>query len=275
MVFVVASSVVSPASAVSRKTGTAELLFQCAHRMGLMPVWITPNDTIAIHVDGQERYLNLARSHFNSESSAALAKNKYVTRRILERHGIRNIPYMHTDTLADAAAFLKRNGTIIAKPMTGFGARDINIITDPLQLEPLHLTTYILEKYIPGKEMRYLLLNDKVIAVHQSEYGVSVAEDRELQRLSYPRQLWSPVLSNLSLRVTKILDLKFAAVDFLIDSHGQAYVLEVNTVPGFKWFHAPSSGPAVDVARLFIEAMLDDLRTPAKDTKVKDLLGIS
>jgi hypothetical protein len=33
----------------------------------------------------------------------------------------------------------------------------------------------------------------------------------------------------------------------------------VNTMPGLKWFHAPSSGPVVDVARLFLESVIEDL----------------
>jgi hypothetical protein len=31
-------------------------------------------------------------------------------------------------------------------------------------------------------------------------------------------------------------------------------------MPGLKWFHAPSRGPAVDVARLFLESIVGDSR---------------
>jgi len=55
-----------------------------------------------------------------------------------------------------------------------------------------------------------------------------------------------------------LLDLNFAAVDYMIDDTGTAYILEVNTTPGLKWFHAPTSGPVVDVARLFLEAIFED-----------------
>ncbi len=231
--------------------------------MGLVPVWVTPLDTFAITVDGCERYVNLARSPLNSEASAALARNKYVARQILERHNLQNIPFTLPRTQSEAAAFLSQHGTIIAKPVTGAGAYNIHIVTAQAQLRALDINSFILEKYIAGKEIRYLVLNDEVIAVHRSDYGTSVAADRPLQRISYPRNMWSPALCDLSLRIADMFDLKFAAVDYLIDAQGCAYILEINTMPGFKWFHAPSNGPVVDVARLFLESIINNARATA------------
>ncbi|HET7302376.1 MAG TPA: ATP-grasp domain-containing protein [Candidatus Saccharimonadales bacterium] len=245
---------------VTQKLGTAELLFLCSQQMGLMPTWVTPGETFAISVNGRERYVNLARSPLNSDASAALAKNKYVTRRILERHNLQNIPFALPRSHADAADFLSKHRTIIAKPITGAGARDIHIITEPSELEPLDIRRYILEKYIIGQELRYLLLNGQVIGVHRSDYGTSVAQDRPLQRISYPQSLWDQALVSSSLHIADILGLKFAAVDFLVNESGQAYILEINTMPGLKWFHAPSSGPVVDVARLFMNSVVGNTR---------------
>lgn len=252
------------------KFGTAELLFGCARQMGLRPVWVTPLDTFAIRLNGQERYINLARSPLNSDASAALAKNKYVTRRILERHNMRNIPFTLPRTDAEAEEFLNQHGTIVAKPVTGSGARDIHIVTTQSQLHALNLVGYILEKYIAGQELRYLVLNDKVIGVYRSDYGTSVSQTRQLQCISYPEDSWSPTLIDWSLRTASTLNLKFAAVDYLIDKTGRAHILEVNTTPDLKWFHAPSSGPAVDVARLFLESVLDSVRS--EQTFTSDLI---
>lgn len=228
--------------------------------MGVIPVWVA-SDVFVITVEGQERYINLARSPLNSDASAALAKNKYVTRRILERHDMPNIPFTLPCSQSAAEAFLSLHGTIVAKPVTGAGARDIHIITKPLQLKTLRIDQYILEKYIAGKELRFLLLNGKVVGVHRSEYGTSVAEDRPLQRISYPQTSWDTTLVALSLRIADILNLQFTAIDYLIDNSGNPYVLEVNTMPGLKWFHAPSSGPVVDIARLFLESVVNTVRS--------------
>jgi D-alanine-D-alanine ligase len=197
-------------------------------------------------------------STLNSQVDSALVRNKFHTRLILERFKLPNIPYERLTTLEQAERFLQKHKTIIVKPTNGYGAQDINIVTDVRQIAVLNLKEYIFEKYVTGKEMRYLILNGKVIAVHQSEYGTSVAADRDLERLSFAQSEWDEELTNLALRVAQIFRLKFAAVDFLIDKGGKPYVLEVNTSPGLKWFHSPSSGPSVDVATMFLEAMLKD-----------------
>jgi D-alanine-D-alanine ligase-like ATP-grasp enzyme len=126
----------------------------------------------------------------------------------------------------------------------------------PEQLAGLDVSRYICEKYIAGKEMRYLVLNDEVIAVHHSEYGTSVAEDRALQRISYPAAQWDSLLVALARRIAAAFDMQFTAIDFMVTTDGRPYVLELNSTPGLKWFHAPTSGPPIDVARLFLEAIL-------------------
>lgn len=240
--------------------GAAGSLFRAAESMGLRPDWITVNGLFAMTVDGAEHYMYYARNPLNSDISIGLVRDKYITRQVLERRGVANIPFMITRELSEAVAFLNEHGTIIAKPKCGSGSQDINLITSAHELADLDIGAYIFEKYIVGKEMRYLVLGGRVIAVHQSKYGVSVAEDRPLKRISYRKEDWDPASTSLSLEIANIFGLKFAAVDYLIDSTGRTYVLEVNSRPGFKWFHVPSEGPAVDVAGQFLKAIVDKIR---------------
>jgi len=228
--------------------------------MGLHPAWIVPNGLFVVSIGGREQYINLARSHLNSDVSVSLAKDKYLTRLILRRQGMPNIPFVRGSTVDAAHAFLAAHGTIIAKPVTGSGSQDVHIITDLAQLQGFVLSNYILEKYIAGKEVRYLVLNSTVIGVYESKYGVSVAAGRPLRCVSYPEDTWDAQLVDDSLRIASMLGLRFAAIDYLVDSAGQYYVLEVNTTPDLKWFHDPSSGPRVDVAQLLLEAMCAPLR---------------
>ncbi len=252
---------------------TPELLFRCAQQMQLNPVWLTPLDVFSITIDGKEQYINFAHSPLNSDVGVSLAKNKYVTRRILEKHAMENIPFILPGMLREAEAFMKLHETIVAKPVAGAGGRDIHIITELAQLVELQVNEYILEKYIAGQELRYLLLDGKIVGVHRSEYGTSVSEDRLLERISYPQALWDPALVALSQRIADVLNLKFAAIDYLIDASGRVYILEVNTMPGFKWFHAPSSGPVVDIARLFLESIVEKMRVDTQQRRyVADLL---
>jgi glutathione synthase/RimK-type ligase-like ATP-grasp enzyme len=247
-----------------KKLGTSGLLFRGAQQMGLQPSWVTQGALFAILTDDGERYINFARSPLNSHVSISLAKNKYLTRLILERHGLPNIAFARPETLEQAELFLRTHKKIIVKPLEGSGARDIHIVSAMEQLQDIDIRNYIFERYTPGKEIRYLVLNGVVIAVYQSEYGTSVAVARPLECISFPRSIWDPNLMTLSVRVARILGLRFAAVDYLIDAQGAAHILEVNSTPDLKWFHAPTSGPSVDVARLFLQAILTDLDRQAE-----------
>jgi glutathione synthase/RimK-type ligase-like ATP-grasp enzyme len=239
-----------------RRPGTVELLFSSAQQMGLRPEWIVHDELFVVTTPTGEHYVNYGRSSMNSHVGVSVTRNKYQTRKVLARHGLPNIPYISTASLAEAKAFLVSHGTIIAKPLLGSGSVDIHIIRQVSQLENLKISGYILEQYIPGREMRYLVLGDEVIAVHESRYGESVSHDRELQRISYEPADWDPALIDLSVQISQIVGLSFAAVDFMIDGQGQHHILEVNSCPGFKWFHSPSEGPPVDVASRFLQVLV-------------------
>ena len=246
---------------INKKLGTAELLYDCAVRMGLQPAWLKRGAIFSISTPVGEHYVYDAKSTLNSQLSSNMTRNKLATRLVLERRGLPGIAFLNTKHLAEAEQFLAEHSKIIVKPLDGSNSRDVHIVDAPERLQGMELSNYILEKYIAGKELRYLVLNNKVIAVHESEYGESVSESRELQRISHPESTWDAELVGLALKTAEILNLRYAAVDYLIGPQGQIHILEVNSSPGMKWFHAPTSGPVVDIARLFLESMLDDMYT--------------
>lgn len=258
-----------------KKLGSAELLFNAASAMGLSPSWLKPGAIFAIPTPYGERYINYSISSLNSQLSSSMVGNKNAARLVLARRGFPTMAHLLPHSHEEAEAFLARHKKIIVKPNRGSNSHDVHIVELPDQLAAFDVRHYILEEYAPGKEMRYLLLDDQVIGVHESQYGESVAEDRELERISYPRAKWDPELVALSLEVASAFGLRFAAVDYIIDPDGQARILEVNSSPGMKWFHAPTSGPTVDVARLFLQAMLDDdrLAIPITDKPLANLVA--
>lgn len=240
-----------------QKKKTVELLFSCALEMGMKPKWLTKH-LFSVVTPGGEQHVFYTKSILNSHISVILANNKFLTRTLLEQHSLPNIPYCKPSNFDEAKLFLDKHGRVIAKPLHGFGARDINLINQPEEMAHLKFGKYIFEKYILGREMRYLILNGQVIAVHESDYGTSLKASRELKRISYKPEEWNLELTNLTQKIAKVVNLSFAAIDFIVQNDGTIYILEVNCAPGLKWFHSPSSGPAVNVANLFLQAVLED-----------------
>ena len=243
---------------ITERLGSAELLFKTADQMGLRPSWLKRGSILAIPTRQGERYIHYSISSMNSQLSSSMVGNKNAARLVLARQGFPSMEHLVPRNHAEALTFLAQHKKIIIKPINGSNSHDVHIVELPQELTSFDVRKYIFEEYAPGKELRYLLLNNRIIGVHESQYGESVAEDRHLKRISYPIADWDPALISLSLKVARVFGLRFAAVDYIIGPDGRARILEVNSSPGMKWFHAPTSGPAVDVARLFLQAMLDD-----------------
>ncbi len=239
----------------SKKLGTAELLFTSAQELGLEPTWLEYRNIFSIQTSSGEKYIDHTCSMLNSVASAMQVQDKYLTRVILDRHGLPNIPYALPKNSEQAEAFLAEHGEIIVKPKNGWGSHNIRRVSKADELADTVYPKYIFEKYAPGREMRYLVLNGEVIAVHHSMYGESVAVNRALQRISYEPCEWNDEKCAMALQIADIFDLHLTAVDFMVAADGSYYVLEVNSSPGFKWFHAPSSGPSVNVALAFLQAV--------------------
>ncbi len=262
---------------IAKKLGSAELLFKAASKMGLRPSWLKQGSTFVISTPDGERYIHHSVSSMNSQLSSSMVANKNAAKLVLVRQGFPTMAHLVPSNEAEAQAFLAKHKKIIIKPIRGSNSHDVHIVERAEQLVSVDVRQYIFEEYAPGRELRYLVLNDQVIGVHESQYGESVAEDRPLKRISYPRDAWDPKLIALSLRVAKAFGLRFAAVDHIIGPDGQARILEINSSPGMKWFHAPTSGPVVDVAHLFLQATLENGRSelPATaDSLVTSLIEV-
>lgn len=211
----------------------------------------------SITTDGKQQYVLLANSTLNSHLSMCLVKNKYLARTILARENLPNIPFLRPKSTSDIELFLQIHKNIVIKPLRGSGSKGVKIVNSTTQILDEDYRKTICERYIPGREFRFLVLNGEVIAVHESVYGNSVDPHRNLERISYEPALWDMKMLNLSLQIAKLFNLKFAGIDFMVDKNNHPYILEVNASPGIKWFHAPTRGPKVDVATQYLKAMLN------------------
>ncbi len=158
--------------------------------------------------------------------------------------------------MLEANEFLKKHKTIIAKPTKGKHSKDVHLIENAEDFKHIDLTKYLLEKFIEGKEERYLILNDKILAVHRKVYKTPINNPETVKRVAYEKIVWDKEVVKISRNVTTALGLAFAAVDFLITTNGRTYILEVNSAPGLSRFQYPDEGPSIDIASIFLEASI-------------------
>lgn len=241
---------------------TAQLLFDEAEKLGLKPHWETHYGLFSITVNGKVEYVFYTRLHSNSRLGAWMAKNKQAAHIVLEKSGITMIPYCYSLQLADVLAFFKEHEVIVQKPLYGFGSDGVLLIKDKEQLEGINVGDYIFEAYIAGAvECRYLVLDGEIIGVQEK---TSVADAKNQWKKSTAvlnKSEWNAGLCKTAIQVASILHLNFAGVDFLADTTGKNYVLEVNSRPGLDaWYH-PDAGEPLAVGKILLEKLF------VKDTK--------
>jgi glutathione synthase/RimK-type ligase-like ATP-grasp enzyme len=243
---------------------STHILFKTAQEMGLQPEMITPYGFFSIVTHNTIGYVFYSNSILNSHLSAQIANNKHLTRILLERHNLPNIPYLLPKNIQEATTFLEVHKKVILKPTKGSRSHDVHVITTKEQFEQFDLQLYILEKYIKGREMRYLVLNGEVIGVLEKVYDTAINDPSIVNRISYPQEEWDPTLVKTAIKVTECIGLKFGAVDYLIDEENTPHILEVNAAPALRKFHTPTKGPAIDVSRKFLEATVFVLDSSSK-----------
>ncbi|MGH7204422.1 MAG: ATP-grasp domain-containing protein [Candidatus Levyibacteriota bacterium] len=232
---------------------TAEVLFAEAKKMGLQPTWLTDYGLFSFPVEEKTGYVFYARNMFNSNLSGFLAIDKHATRTVLQQHHFPNIPYGMFSTHEEVEQFLQQHQMIVAKPVFGSTSKDVHVIRSSAEIPDIPFDKYIFEKFIKGREMRYLVFQSNVVAVHEKSYEGLINIPAKVRRIAYPKKQWDERLVQLSEQITDTLFMKFAAVDYLIDDNGKAFFLEVNSSPGLYFFEHPTSGPGINIARMFLE----------------------
>lgn len=227
--------------------------------MGLKPKWLNDFGLFEIEIGGQKHFIFHAYNMLNSQLGMQLARHKHLTRNVIDSYSMLNIPYIRPKTKKEVGEFLSKHKIIIAKPIFGFRAEGIYIIDSIKKIDKLDFENYLLEKFVRGKEMRYLVLNSRIVAVHQKVNIGVVNDPKTVKRISYAKDEWNKEMIKISLKLTQVMGLKFATVDFIINEQNKPYILEVNSAPGLYFFQYPTSGPSIDIAKMFLEASLNKI----------------
>jgi glutathione synthase/RimK-type ligase-like ATP-grasp enzyme len=238
---------------------SAGILFKEAEKLGLKPKLLTEYGVFLVEVSRKKIYLFDGRTILNNQMAAYIAENKHVTRLILQKEQLPNIPFLLPETYEEAVDFLHVHEQLILKPTLGTNAEGVYLIDSETKLKNYDLTARIMEKYIAGREFRYLVLDNEVIAVHERQHTGEINVKQNVRRISYPEETWDTELTEVAKKTSRALNLRFSAVDFLITSENAAFILEVNSAPGIAWFHEPSEGPAVNVAKMILEKTMQEV----------------
>jgi RimK family alpha-L-glutamate ligase len=179
----------------------------------------------------------------NSVSSILLMRNKAETMRRLVSADLPVPKTLITESIDDAATFVKDHFPCVLKPITGFGGLGVQLIEREFDLENIYdylkfhsqmfgKGAYLLQEYIesPGYDIRALVLDDEVIATMQRVGGEGITTN--IHSGGLPRKNTLDV-TDLSLRAAKAVKGRIVGVDIIPDVDGKLWLLEANATPGW------------------------------------------
>jgi ribosomal protein S6--L-glutamate ligase len=201
----------------------------------------------------------------NPPAAVEACVDKYLATAKLDAAGLQ-VPPTVVSQSADSAldAFAKLGGDVVVKPLFGSEGRGIVRVNDGEMawrvfrtLERLQAVLY-LQKFIqhPGWDLRVFVIGNRVIAgmrrYARGDWRTNVAQGGRAEAVDVPFEQ-----RRLAIRAMEAVHGHVAGVDLLQGPDGSWYVLEVNSVPGWRAL-APVS--KIDVANLLIRFVADEYR---------------
>jgi len=179
----------------------------------------------------------------NSVSSLLLMRNKAETMRRLISARLPVPETLITESIDDAAAFVREHFPCVLKPITGFGGLGVQLIEKEFDLDNINdylkfhsqifgKGAYLLQEFVksPGFDIRALVLDDEVIATMQRVGGEGITTN--IHSGGIPRENTLDV-TDLSVSAAKSVKGRLVGVDIIPDVDGKLWVLEVNATPGW------------------------------------------
>lgn len=214
-------------------------------------------EQIVFRMDALHRLRSAGIAVLNPPAAIEACVDKYLTTARLQAAGL-PIPRTTVCEGLDEAmeAFRLLGGDVVVKPLFGSEGRGIfRIDNEPLAYRVLRTLATLqsvlyLQEFIqhPGYDLRCLVVGERVAAAmrrwgngENGDFRTNVALGGRFEACSV-----EPAMEDLALKAARAVGAPLAGVDLLYDSDGRAYVIEVNSTPGFQ---ALSETTTVDIPR--------------------------
>lgn len=182
--------------------------------------------------------------------SSALAMDKEATKKIFIYHGIPVPPFKvvyKQEYFSLSFSLEPLSFPLVVKPAEEGSSVGVNIVRNEVEMKSALESAFkygqraILEKFIEGREIHIGVLGDKALGGVEVKpkkefYDYEAKYTKGLTEYIFPPEIDNDLyekLKDLGLKAHKALGCKGGTrVDMIVDSNGNPYVLEVNTIPG-------------------------------------------
>lgn len=170
----------------------------------------------------------------NSPEAILTCASKVKTTALLIRAGISSPDTLFSASPETAAAYIRRWGSVVSKPVYGYDGNDIRLITSPAELGP---PPYYLQEFVPNdRDYRVFVIDGTAVGaitrcsdslahnIHQGGTGRACPIDDAMQEIAGA--------------AADAVGVDYGGVDLLDRDNGYT-VLEVNGTPNWHCMEAP------------------------------------
>jgi RimK family alpha-L-glutamate ligase len=219
-------------------------------------------EQIIFRMDVLHRLENLGVKVINSARSIERTVDKYYTSFLLADAGILTPRTLVTEDFDTAFAACKEMRDVVIKPLFGSEGKGMVRVTDEetayrvLRTWELNRYIFYLQEYVPHfqEDIRAFVIGNRIVAAmvrRGTGWKTNVSQGAKVA----PVEL-SPAMEALALQAVKAIDLDYAGVDLMRSEDGKDYVVEINSIPGWRGLQKTTTQ---DIAGLIIEHVMSIL----------------
>jgi ribosomal protein S6--L-glutamate ligase/tetrahydromethanopterin:alpha-L-glutamate ligase len=197
-------------------------------------------EQIIFRMDVLHRLENLHISVVNSASSIERTVDKYYTSFLLADASIPTPRSVVTEDFETALTACRDMGDAVIKPLFGSEGKGIVRVCDEetayrvLRGWELNRYIYYIQEYVPHfqEDIRAFVIGDKVAAAMRrraSGWKTNYSKGAEVSSVDL-----DPEMETLALKAARTIGLDYAGVDLMRSENGRMYVVEINSIPGWR-----------------------------------------
>ncbi len=204
-------------------------------------------EQIIFRMDALHRLEHRGVQVINAASSIERTVDKYYTSFLLADEGISTPRTLVAEDFEAALSACEEMGDVVLKPLFGSEGKGMVRIADRetayrvLRAWELNRYIFYVQQYVPHfqEDIRAFVVGDRVVAAmlrRGKGWRTNCSQGAEVAAIEL-----SEDMKNLALRAARLLGLDYAGVDLMRTEEGRIYVIEINSIPGWRALQKASS----------------------------------
>ena len=216
-------------------------------------------EQIIFRMDTLHRLEKLGVRVVNSASAIERTVDKYYTSFLLSDAGIPTPKTLVTEDFDAALAFCRDMGDVVLKPIFGSEGKGMVRVSDEetayrvLRAWELNRYVFYVQEFLPHfqEDVRAFVVGKEVVAAMRRRgagWKTNFAQGAKVERAEL-----SADMEALAVDAARLIGLEYAGVDLMRTEDGGTYVVEINSIPGWRGLQQTTSQ---NIARRIIDHLL-------------------